>query len=152
MTRWQLEDGKMSQSEKGEWVMYTDVKQKRKTKTADPPNPAIPVLQRYYVQKFTAKVGTMPNMPYAQSGANLKALLKLHTADQVQAVMDLFFGYEKRTCFSWTRFMNAFDNLVGRVVNGGNGRKVDPDWERQREEMHEMAYAMHGSKSTGDTE
>ena len=152
MTRWQLEDGKMSQSEKGEWVMYTDVKQKRKTKTADPPNPAIPVLQRYYVQKFTAKVGTMPNMPYAQSGANLKALLKLHTADQVQAVMDLFFDYEKRTCFSWTRFMNAFDNLVGRVVNGGNGRKVDPDWVRQREEMHEMAYAMHGSKSTGDTE
>ena len=121
-----------------ESVPEPKIKKVVRRKSDDPPNPAIPVLQRYYVQKFTAKVGTMPNMPYAQSGANLKALLKLHTADQVQAVMDLFFDYEKRTCFAWTRFMNAFDNLVGRAVNGGNGHKANPEWERQKEIMHDI--------------
>lgn len=109
----------------------------RPAKEKEPSNPAVHVLQRYYVQKFVAKVGTKPYMPYAQIGGNLKALLKVHTAEEVQKVIDVFFDYDKRTKFAWSNFMTAFNNLIGRAVNGGNGHKVDPDWVRQKEEMHE---------------
>ncbi len=74
-------------------------------------NSAVKRLIDHYFDRYVQKADQKPTVT-GQWGRNLKTLLRAHTEETVQRVMDYFFDYPKRTQWGWNKFMSAFDNLL----------------------------------------
>lgn len=85
--------------------------QKAKKPGEQPPDARIKHLVDYYHDQYVAKTGQKPVVT-GQWGRMFKTLLRAHTEETVKAVVDYFFGYDKRTQLGFNKFVSAFDNLL----------------------------------------
>lgn len=100
---------------------------KRSNPTNNNKDPRIKRLIDYFHNAYVAKTKEKPTVT-GQWGRNLKVLLRAHTEETVQRVIDAFFAYKKRTRFSFSDFMRTFDNILP-IATGSRAspKKMEPD-------------------------
>lgn len=90
-----------------------DVKKSRKRREADS---RIKEIVDYFSQAFELRTGSPPTVAGGHWGANIRVLLRNHSAETIKAVVDRFFSWNGRSRFSWSAFYATFDNLLPHVL------------------------------------
>ncbi len=92
-----------------------------------------------FCRRYKEKTARGPTSSRDIIGRQFGLWLKTYSEDEIDKVLDYFFGYEKRTQFGFDKFRGGFDNLAPRATgaiadNGNNTAVEDLSARRKREE------------------
>lgn len=100
--------GELPQSSRGK---LREVKLSKDKITSVQKDARVKHLIDFYFQKYQERTDRKANVTGAW-GKGFQRLLKNNTEEEIQAVIDFFFAYPKRTQFAFTTFMGKYDNLA----------------------------------------
>jgi len=91
--------------------------------TKDDRDPRVKKLGDYFYAAYQKRRGYPPTRNWGAWGKTFKTLLRQADQETIEAVIDAFFAYDKRTRLSVYDFERAFDNVYGYLYDKVHGRK-----------------------------